>query len=76
MSQQVNTAEKHVPQEDAAIAIPDEEIVSINYIFSYFIYILLLIYLYFISRNLPQIPLRNQKKRQKAWQEHPLPAKM
>ena len=46
MSQQMKE-EKHVAQEDAAIAIPDEEIVSINYIFSYFIYIRLLICLYF-----------------------------
>ena len=39
MSQQVNTTEKNVAQEDAAIAIPDEDIVSINYIFSFhFIY--------------------------------------
>ena len=38
MSQQVNTAEKNVVQEDAAIAIPDKEIVSINYISSFHLY--------------------------------------
>ena len=43
MSQQMQ--EKNVAQEDAAIAIPDADIVSINYIFS-FHFILLLIYLF------------------------------
>ena len=56
MSQQMNDAEKHVAQEDAAIAIPDKEIVSINYSFSYFIYILyLFIYISFLE-NSPQFP--------------------
>ena len=71
MSQQMQ--EKNVAQEDAAIAIPDADIVSINYIFS-FHFILLLIYLYFISRHLPPIP-QNQKQ-QKAWQEHAPQEKM
>ena len=56
MSQQVN--EKHVAQEDAAIAIPDneKEIVSINYNFSYFTYVLyLFVYISFLE-NSPQFP--------------------
>ena len=77
MSQQVNDVEKHTAQEDAAIAIPDKEIVSINYSSSYFHLCSLLICLYFISRKLLPIPLRNQKeRRQKAWQEHPPHGKM
>ena len=69
MSQQVNTIEKNVAQEDAAIAIPDEEIVSINYISSFHLYSLT--YLIIIFRKLPPIPLRNPKKQQqKAWQVH------
>ena len=56
MSQQINDVEKHVAQEDAAIAIPDKEIVSINYSSSYFIYILyLFVYISFLE-NSPQFP--------------------
>ena len=56
MSQQVNDVEKHVAQEDAAIAIPDKEIVSINYSSSYFIYVLyLFVYISFLE-NSPQFP--------------------
>ena len=54
MSQQTNNVEKHVAQEDAAIAIPDKEIVSINYDFSYFTYVLyLFVYISFLE-NSPQ----------------------
>ena len=58
MSQQVNDVEKHVAQEDAAIAIPDKEIVSINYSFLLFHLYSSLIYLFYISflENSPQFP--------------------
>ena len=46
MSQQVNNEEKYVAKEDAAIAIPDEEIVSINYIFSFHLYSLLIYFIF------------------------------
>ena len=67
MSQQVNDVEKHVAQEDAAIAIPDEDIVSINYIFSFHLFFYL--FIYFIFRKLLPIPLKNPKQ-QKTWQVH------
>ena len=56
MSQQVNDVEKHVAQEDAAIAIPDKEIVSINYNFLLFhLYFTYLFYISFLEKS-PQFP--------------------
>ena len=55
--------EKHVAQEDAAIAIPDKEIVSINYSSSYFIYVLyLFVYISFLD-NSPQFPWGTRRSR-------------
>ena len=55
MSQQVNDVEKHVAQEDAAIAIPDKEIVSINYIFL-ISFIFFTYFIFHFLENSPQFP--------------------